>query len=161
MKKIAVCGLMIALAMAFSYIESLIPVPFAVPGIKLGLANIVVVFSLYKLGIKEAISVSIIRVILVAFLFGSLSSMIYALSGAFFSIILMILLKKYSGLHIISVSVAGAIGHIGGQLLVAGMVVGYEPLLFYMAPLLVAAFITGVLVGALANLLVKRIPIDM
>ena len=160
MKKIAICGIMTTTALIFSFIETLIPLSFVIPGIKLGLANIVVIFSLYKLGTKEAILISLVRVMLAAFLFGSFSSMVYAVSGAVFSIVAMVLLKKMFKLHVITVSICGAISHIIGQLMVAGAVVGYEAVTIYLAPLLLAAFVTGAIVGVLGNILIGRIPID-
>ena len=85
-RKIARMGLLVALSMILSYVESLIPAFVAVPGVKVGLANIVVIFALYTLGPIEALTVSLLRVILSSFLFGSVLSLLYSLSGALLSL---------------------------------------------------------------------------
>lgn len=161
MKKTAICGVMVALALIFSFIETLIPLPIGIPGVKLGLANLVVLFSLYKIGLKETFVISIARVALAGLLFSSMSSMLYALAGAILSLIIMVTLYSLTDLHIITISICGALGHILGQLLIAGYVVGYSVIAYYLVPLLISAFITGAIIGLLGNIVTERIPIDM
>ena len=121
-RKIARMGLLVALAMILSYVESLIPAFVAVPGVKVGLANIVVIFALYTLGPVEALTVSLLRVILSSFLFGSVLSLLYSLSGALLSLGGMIVMKKLKIFSTLVVSVTGGVLHNVGQILVACLV---------------------------------------
>ena len=116
---IAMCGVLTALAMIFSYIESIIPVPIPVPGIKLGVANIAVITILYTLGIKEAVIINILRISLTAMLFGNLNSFLFSIAGAVLSMVTMIVLKKIDSFSYIGVSVSGAIMHNVGQIIAA------------------------------------------
>lgn len=159
MKKTVTSGVLIALALIFSYIESLIPIPVPMPGIKLGLANLVVLFAIYRLGSMEAIAISLIRVILAGFLFSNLSATIYGLAGAMLALITMWLLHRLTRLHIITISICGAIGHIIGQLIVAGAVTNYGAVAYYMPYLLLSAVITGAVIGVVAGILVDRVPV--
>lgn len=161
MKKTALSGVMVTLALIFSFIETLIPLPMAVPGLKLGLANIVVLFSIYKIGYKEALLINIVRIVLSGLLFGNMMAIMYALSGAVFSFMIMFVLKKLTDYHIITISIFGAVFHIIGQLIVAGFVVGFGPVLFYIAPLFATALVSGTVIGIICNILVARISIDM
>ena len=117
--KIAKYGLLIALAMILSYVESLVPAFFAIPGMKLGLTNVVVLFALYAMDFKSAIFINIIRIILVGFLFGNGMSILFSLAGGLLSGVVMMLLKRFSPLQIITVSIAGGIAHNLGQILMA------------------------------------------
>ena len=159
MKKTVYCGVLVALALIFSYIEVLFPLPIAVPGIKLGLANIVILFALYRMGEGYAVSISIVRVILAGVLFSNMASVMYSLAGAIAALVAMYLAKRL-GLHVITVSIIGAILHILGQLLVAGMVTSFAAVSYYLPYLLVAALVTGTVIGALGSQLIDRIPID-
>ena len=125
-KKVAMLGLTIALAMIMSYIEALVPLSFAVPGIKMGLANIVIIFVLYKIGTKEAILVSLIRVILVSLLFSNVMAMAYSIAGAVLSLSVMWLLKKTDRFSFVGVSIAGGIMHNVGQIIMAVILLGTE-----------------------------------
>ena len=104
-KKIALCGVLTALAMIFSYIESVIPVPIPVPGIKLGVANIAVITILYVLGVKEAIVINLLRIVLTSLLFGNVNSFLFSISGAALSLTIMIIMKKLDFFSCIGVSV--------------------------------------------------------
>lgn len=156
-KKTAVMGLCIALAMIMSYIETLFPLNFAVPGIKMGLANIVIIFILYKVGLKEAFIVSIIRVILVSLLFGNVMSMAYGLSGAFLSLLLMSILKKADTFSVVGVSVVGAISHNAGQIIIAIIVMGAKEIAYYLPALCISGTVTGILIGIVSSIVVNRI----
>ena len=156
-RKIARMGLLVALSMILSYVESLIPAFVAVPGVKVGLANIVVIFALYTLGPIEALTVSLLRVILSSFLFGSVLSLLYSLSGALLSLGGMILMKKVKIFSTTAVSVTGGVLHNVGQILVACLVLETEVLLYYLPVLILSGTITGAVIGIIASLVIKRL----
>ena len=156
-QKLCVLALTVSAAMLLSFIESQIPSFTAVPGIKIGLANIAVIFALYKFGIKEAAAVSVVRVCLVALLFGSAVSMLYGLAGAVVSIGLMALLKRHSPLSPIGVSVAGGVAHNLGQIAVACLLLKSAALIYYLPVLMISGTVAGIVVGAASGILVKRL----
>ena len=165
-RKTAFMGVFLALAMICSYIEMLIPFDFGIPGVKLGLTNIVVVLMLYSIGTKEAFCVSVIRIFIVGILFGNLIGILYSLGGGILSFLVMALLKKGNHLGCISVSVAGGIAHNIGQILIAALVVAEELwhcaksshyVLYYFPVLLIAGLLTGFLIGLLAQELIVRL----
>lgn len=155
--KIAYWGVFLALALVCSYVESLIPISFGIPGVKLGLTNIVVILMLYTIGAKDAILISVLRIILAGFMFGNAFSIIYSLAGGILSFVVMLLLKNTGKLKILSISTAGGISHNVGQLIVAALVVENYNILFYVPVLIVAGIITGFLIGLLAGEIVLRI----
>ena len=150
-------GLTIALAMIMSYIEALVPLSFAVPGIKMGLANIVIIFVLYKIGTKEAILVSIIRVILVSLLFSNVMAMAYSIAGAVLSLSVMWLLKKTDKFSFVGVSIAGGIMHNVGQIIMAVILLGTEQIALYLPVLIITGTATGVVIGIVSGLVINRI----
>lgn len=150
-------GLFLALALICSYVESLIPFDFGIPGIKLGLTNIVVVLLLYCVGAKEAFLISALRIILNGFMFGNMFAVLYSLAGAVLSFLVMLLLKKSKKLNCISVSTAGGICHNVGQLFVAALVVENFSIFYYIPVLLAAGFVTGLLIGILSQEVILRI----
>lgn len=156
-RKIARMGLLVALSMILSYVESLIPAFVAVPGVKVGLANIVVIFALYTLGPIEALIVSLLRVILSSFLFGSVLSLLYSLSGALLSLGGMLLMKKLKIFSTTVVSVTGGVLHNVGQILVACLVLETDVLLYYLPVLILSGVITGAVIGIIASLVIKRL----
>jgi heptaprenyl diphosphate synthase len=156
-KNVATYGLLVALAFILSYIENLIPVPIPVPGIKLGLANLVVITGLYSMGSKEAFVLSIIRIILVGFTFGSLSMMIFSLAGGLLSCLLMIIFKKSKLFSMVGVSIIGGISHNVGQILVSIWVVNNVNIIYYLPVLMISGVITGALIGILGSMIVKRL----
>ena len=156
-RKITVLAMAIALAMILSYVESLIP-SLGIPGVKMGLANIVVVFCLYRLGWKEAAGVSLLRVFLVSVLFGHAASLMYSAAGAVLSLLGMIALKATDRLSYITVSVIGGVLHNVGQILVAWALMGPN-VVYYLPVLIVSGTVSGVLIGILAGLIVKRIEV--
>lgn len=155
--KIAYWGVFLALALVCSYVESLIPISFGIPGVKLGLTNIVVILMLYTIGAKDAILISVLRIILAGFMFGNAFSIIYSLAGGILSFVVMLLLKKTGKLKILSISTVGGISHNVGQLIVAALVVENYNILFYVPVLIIAGIITGFLIGLLAGEIVLRI----
>lgn len=150
-------GMFVALAMIFSYVEVLIPINFGIPGMKLGLANLVVVVTLYALGAKLAFAVSLIRIMLVAMTFGNLSAMLYSMAGGILSFAGMALLKKLPNLSVIGVSIAGGVLHNVGQLIVAMAVVENIHLMGYLPPLMIAGILTGMAIGAVSLQVIPRV----
>ena len=156
-KKITLLAMCIALAMILSYVESMIPSP-GIPGVKLGLANIVVVFALYKLGWGEAAGISLLRVFLVSLLFGHAASLMYSASGAVLSLAGMIALKKSDRLSCVAVSVIGGVLHNVGQILTALLLMGPN-VVYYLPVLILSGTAAGVAIGVVSALLVKRVDI--
>ena len=155
-RKVAIFGVFTALALIFSYVELLIPINFGIPGAKLGLANLMTVLVLYKMGIKEALTLSVTRIILSGFMFGNLFGILYSLSGGLLSFLVMVLLKKSDRFSVAGVSIGGGTAHNIGQLLVAMVVVQtYQG--YYLPVLLVAGEVTGLLIGLVAKEVLKRI----
>ena len=160
-KKVAVMGLSVALAMILSFVESQIPAFVAIPGVKVGLANIAVVFTLYKLGWREAAMISLIRVFLVTLLFGNLGLLWYSLAGAVLSLLGMMLLKKTGLFSEIAVNVVGGVLHNVGQLAMASILMETDLLLYYLPFLLLFGVIAGVVIGLLAGVMVRRIKLEV
>ena len=154
---VAQYGLLIALALILSYVESQIPVFFAVPGMKLGLTNVVVLIVLYKKDYKSALLVNILRILLVAFMFGNGMSLAYSLAGGLLSGAVMIALKATGKFGIVTVSVAGGIAHNVGQILVAIAVLGTTSLAWYLLILWFTGLGSGIVVGLLGSELCKRL----
>lgn len=156
-KKTAYLGLFAAIAIIFGYVESLIPFFAGIPGMKLGLANLAVLFILEKNSWKEAALVSTVRILVIGFLFGNMFSILYSLAGAALSLTVMTLMKKFSGFSILGVSVAGGVSHNIGQLIVASLIVENTSLLYYAPVLLISGVATGLLIGFLTGEITKRI----
>ena len=150
-------GMLIALAMILSFIESQIPAFVAIPGMKVGLANIAVVFALYTLGFRPALAVSIIRVFLSTLLFGSALSLLYSLAGALISLAGMALLKRSGLFGVTGTSVFGAVLHNLGQIAVAWLILKTQALVYYLPFLLFSAVAGGVVIGLISAVLIKRI----
>lgn len=149
-KKISICALLVALAMIFSYVETLIPVNFGVPGMKLGIANLVIVIGLYLLKPQEVLLISIVRILLAGFMFGSGMSVIYSLAGGILSFFAMLFLKHTEKFSIVGVSLFGGAAHNIGQLLVAAAVIENMKLFYYLPVLVIAGTVTGILIGLAA-----------
>lgn len=150
-------GVFLALALVLSYVESLIPVFFGVPGMKLGLTNLVIVIILFCMGPKEAYIISIARVFLAGFLFGNLSSIFFSLAGALLSLTVMALLKQFTKLKVFTVSAVGGVCHNIGQLIVASVVVQSYSIYYYLPILLIAGLITGIVIGIVSQELIRRL----
>ena len=158
-KKLTVMALTVSVAMVLSFVESQIPAFVAVPGIKIGLANIAVVFALYRLGWKEAAGISLVRVLLVSLLFGSAASLFYSLAGAVLSLAGMGIMKKTGRFTEIMVSVTGGVLHNIGQIAMASLILETNALRYYLPFLLASGIAAGVVVGLVAAVLVRRIPL--
>ena len=148
--RIAWFGVFTALALIFSYVETLIPFQIGIPGVKLGLANLIVVVALYKMGGKDALLLSVTRIVLSGFIFASLFSILYSLAG-------MVILKKRGSFSVFGVSMAGGVFHNVGQLIVAMLVVETFSVAYYVPVLLIAGVITGFIIGVVANEMLKRL----
>ena len=155
--KVARYGLLIALALALSWLESLLP-PLGAPGVKLGLPNLVIVFALYRLGMRDAWCLSAVRVLLASALFGSGVSLAYSAAGAVLSMAVMGLLKKTGKFSPVGVSVAGGVAHNVGQILVAMALWETARLAWYLPVLWISGTVAGVLIGSASGELVKRVP---
>ena len=156
-RKLVFVSVLVAQAMILSYIERLIPFPFIAPGAKLGLANIITITAIYMLTFKEAFAVVILRIILTAVTFGSMSSFLYSLSGGMLSLFAMaaVLQVFRKDLSLVSISIIGAIAHNVGQLLVAGVVINSLFMISYLPILLIVAVPTGIFVGFVAKYLIN------
>ena len=158
--RLTTLSLTISFALILSFIESRIPAFVAIPGVKVGLANIAVIFTLYKFGIKEAITISLIRVLLVSMLFGNPQSLMFSISGAVLSLAVMILLKKLTPSPEVVVSISGAIMHNIGQICVASFVLGTNVVVYYFPFLLLSGTIAGVVIGVASATLIKKVDLD-
>ena len=156
-KKVAFYGLFLALALVASYLERLIPINLGIPGVKMGLANIVTMVMLYCVGWKAAVLISLVRILLSGILFGSGFAMVYSAAGAALSILVMILLKKTDFFGCLGVSVAGGVFHNVGQILGAFAVLETTSLGYYLPVLIISGLAAGILVGILSGWLIKRL----
>lgn len=150
-------GLLIALAMVFSYVEAMIPLPLLVPGMKLGLANLVTVVGLYTVSVPGTAAVALLRIVLVGLTFGNSFSMIYGLAGGLLSLVIMVILKKTGWFSQIGVSVAGGIGHNIGQLCIAVWVTKQPGVLVYLPALLAAGTAAGAVIGVVGGMVAERV----
>ena len=155
--KIARYALLTALAMVLSWLESLVPLSVAVPGVKLGLTNLVVIFALYRMSVGDALAISLVRVLLVSFTFGNAYAFAYSLAGALLSFVIMWVLKKSGVFSTVGVSVAGGVGHNLGQILVAALVLENSGIFYYFPALLLSGTAAGVAIGIGGGILVKRL----
>lgn len=156
-RKIAGIGMMIALAFVLSYLESLIPLPLGIPGIKLGLSNLVVVCCLYRFSPRITLFVALVRIVLAGLTFGSLVSMLYSLAGGMLSLAGMYLLKRLGWFSVYGVSLAGGVLHNLGQILVACAILQTGLLAYYLPILIVSGTVAGLGIGSVSGLLIKRL----
>lgn len=150
-RKVAFYGILSSLAILMGYVEYIIPSPVPIPGIKLGLANVIVIIAMYFVGNKAAMSVSAIRVVISSLLFGGFSGFLYSISGAIASFIVMSLIKKIKYSGIIGVSILGGVFHNIAQIAVAALVLQTSGLVYYIPVLLVSGVITGIIIGLIAK----------
>lgn len=156
-KKTAILGIITSVALILAYLEALLPPLFAsVPGVKMGLPNLAVIFVLYRFGFKEAIAVSGIRLFIVVLLFGNVMTLAYSVAGAVLSLTLMAILKKINKFSTIGVSVIGAVAHNLGQIIVAVFLFDTIQLGYYMIILAITGTVAGIFIGIGANILIKR-----
>ena len=156
-RKTAVLSILTTVALVLSYVEAILPpIWAAVPGIKIGLPNIIIIFILYKTSLKDAITVSVIRLFLVALLFGNAMTLLYSAAGAILSIALMTLCMKINLFSMVGVSIVGGVAHNLGQILVAMAIFETSQIGYYMLVLAVTGTIAGVFVGIAASIILKR-----
>ena len=149
-------SLLFALSMIFSFVESRLPTFIPIPGVKLGLCNVVIIFTLLTLGTPSAIAVSLLRVILSSILFGNMAAFFYSLAGAILSLGAMILLKHFRLFSAVGISVVGGVMHNVGQLLMAWIILGTAGVMYYLPVLVLAGTVAGALIGLLAAYLYNR-----
>ena len=154
--KVAVFGVFTSLALILSYVELLIPINFGIPGMKLGLANLLVVILLYKGCPRDALLLSVIRILLSGLIFGNMFSIFYSLGGGLLSLAVMVFLKKTGQFTVAGISIGGGASHNVGQLLVAMFVVQTYQVGYYLPVLLFAGVITGAVIGILSAEVLKR-----
>ena len=156
-KKIARYALLVALAMVLSWLESLIPLSVTIPGVKLGLTNLVVLFALYRMSTTDAITISLIRVVLVSITFGNAFAFAYSFAGAVLSFLIMWGLKHSGKFSSVGVSVAGGVGHNLGQIIVAALVLENSGIFLYLPALMLSGTAAGVCIGVVGGIIVQRI----
>ncbi len=158
-KAIAFIGLFTALAMIMAYIEVLIPPIFpAVPGIKMGLPNIIIVFLLYRCGPKAAIAVSLLRVVLVTALFGNATAFLFSFAGSVLSLLIMIIMRRLNLLSAVGVSITGGVAHNVGQIAMAILLLDTLEIGYYLVVLTVTGIIAGIVIGLCGSILIKKAP---
>lgn len=158
-KKLTLAALLSALALIFSYIEVIIPFNTGIPGIKLGIANLVIIVSLYYLGARYALLINIIRIMVGGLLFSGLFGAVYSMSGAFLSMLVMVLLKKTGLFSVTGVSMAGGVAHNLGQLLVAAFLVSNIKVFLYFPILIFSGIISGSLIGIISYIILRKLPV--
>lgn len=154
----AMAALMTALALIFSYIEFLIPFAPAIPGIKLGIANLVIIVALYYLGTGYAFSINLLRVFVSGLLFSGLFGVFYSLAGALLSFCVMIIIKKIPVFSVTGVSIAGGVAHNLGQILVASFLISNIKMFIYFPVLIISGVLSGAVIGMISYLILKRMP---
>ena len=155
--RVAYTGMLVALAFVLSYGEALIPISLGVPGVKMGLANLVVMVALYTLGAGQAFVLSMVRIVLVGFTFGSMASMMYSLAGGLLSFVVMAIAKRLDLFSQQGVSILGGVFHNIGQILMAMAVVENGKLIYYLPVLLISGVLAGIAIGIVASMITKRI----
>jgi len=155
---IALAAMMAALALIFSYIEAIIPFNFGIPGIKLGIANLVILTALYVLGMRYAFTINILRILVAGLLFNGFFGAMYSLAGGILSLLVMYALKKTGLFSTVGISMAGGVAHNLGQLITAALIVSNVKLFFYFPVLLFSGMISGILIGILTTFMLRKIP---
>lgn len=155
-RRITKLAFMLALGLLLSYIESLIPFYFGIPGAKLGLGNLMVLLILYTYGMKDALLVNIVRILTAGILFSNLFGILYSIAGALFSFLAMVFIKRFTKAGVTIVSIVGGIFHNIGQIIVATILISHFSFLYYLPFLLATGIVAGFLIGRLADILLKR-----
>ena len=150
-------AILTALAMIFSYVEAILPFTIGIPGVKLGIANIVIVIALYKFGVKMALSINVIRIIVSGLLFSGAFGIFYSLAGGILSFIAMLVIKRFKCFSIVGVSLTGGVFHNLGQLLTAAFLVSNLKMFVYFPVLLFSGLITGIINGIVAGLVLEKL----
>ncbi len=156
-RRVAFYGIFAALAVLMGYVEAMVPAPVPIPGIKLGLANVIVLISMYFISNKAALGVNVIRVVMSALLFNGFSGFLFSIAGAGISYIVMVLAKRIKSSSIIGVSVLGGVTHNIAQIGVAAIVLDTPGLMYYVPVILISGIITGVIIGIVSKYCLKHI----
>lgn len=156
--KLTIAAMLSCLALIFSYIEFLIPIDFGMPGIKLGLANLLIIIALYGLQWKYALTINIARITLSGLLFSGVFGLIYSLAGGLLSFLVMVILKQTKKFSIVGVSMTGGVFHNLGQLLIAAQLVSNTKIFYYFPVLLFSGIVTGIIIGFFAYYLTVKMP---
>ena len=154
-RRIAICGMLLALMLVLGFVESQLPVAAGIPGVKLGLSNGVLIFAVYMLNVPSAYLLMAMKVLLSGFLFGSPSAMMYAFAGGLLSLTVMVLLSRVKGLSPVVISMVGGLSHNVGQVALAMVILSTPKLVYYMAVLMVIGMITGLATGLAANGIIR------
>ena len=157
-RRVAISALFASLALIFSYIEAILPAAPGIPGIKLGIANLVVIIAMYRLDSRYALTINLIRIFLAGFMFSGLYSAIYSLCGCILSFAVMLLLKKSGAFSVIGVSMGGGVAHNIGQLCIAAILVSSLQIFYYLPVLIISGTVSGILIGWLGWILLEHIP---
>lgn len=157
-KRVAISALFASLALIFSYIEAIIPASPGIPGVKLGIANLVVILAMYRLDLRYALTVNLVRIFLAGFMFSGLYGVIYSLCGCLVSFTVMCILKKSSLFSVIGVSMGGGVAHNFGQLCIAAFLVSGTEIFYYLPVLIISGTVSGILIGWLAYILLEHLP---
>lgn len=159
-KKTALYGMLVAAAFILSWLESFLPVFFGIPGIKPGFSNMATLVALYTISAPAAIIITLVRVLLSGFTFGSMYSVIYGLAGAVLSLLAECIMKKTGKFGVVGISVTGGVMHNAGQILVALAVVG-NAVVYYFPFLVAAGVLAGILTGVVSGLIIRKLPKDL
>ncbi len=156
--RLALSSMFAALALIFSYVEVLIPVPVPIPGIKLGIANLVIVMAIYRMGFRYAFTINCVRIVIAGLLFSGVFGMLYSFAGGILSIVIMYLLYRTGWFSMVGVSMAGGVAHNLGQLITAAIIVENVRMMSYFSILLFSGLFSGIAIGVLAALIDSRLP---
>lgn len=155
-KQVTAYGLLLAVALVLSYLESLLPVMIAVPGVKLGLANLITMLILYQSKCKNAIFFMMVRVTLAGLLFSGIFGILYSFAGGLMCILAMSVAKRLPIFSVVGVSVIGALFHNLGQVIVAAFVMETIHIMWYFPVLCISGFVSGILIGILSGIIIKK-----
>lgn len=155
--KVGMASIFAALAMIFSYVEAILPFSVGIPGVKLGIANIVIVMALYKLDVKYALLINLIRIFIAGLLFSGVFGIIYSLAGGLLSLLVMVIVKKAKIFSVVGVSLAGGVAHNLGQLITAAAIVTNLKLFLYFPVLVFSGLFSGIIIGIVAGLALEKI----
>jgi heptaprenyl diphosphate synthase len=157
-RRLAMASVLVGLALIFSYVEAVIPIPVGIPGVKLGIANLVVLIALYKLDIRYAFGINLVRICVNGLLFTGISGALYSLAGGLFSLLIMVILKKTDLFSVVGVSMAGGVAHNIGQLFIAGLIISDMRIFIYLPVLMFSGIISGIVIGIVAWYIMRILP---
>ena len=156
--RIALCGIFTALALIFSYVEAIVPLPLGVPGIKMGFANIIIVVALYTMDAKTAFAINILRIIIAGLLFTGVFGMLYSLAGGILSFLSMLIIKKIKYFSILGVSISGGVAYNLGQILTAALIISNIKMFVYFPVLVLSGVVTGTIIGFISLNIINILP---